>query len=149
MNMIKTTIALGALFSASVLFAQAPDANQSPVSNAPQAAQTQRSNFHRNFDPSEQAVHLSKRLGFSDDQMIQIGLAEITPILTDRQQEMQALRAETSLSKHDRHGKAQAIVQDSNSKIEAVLSDTQKQQFEQMIAYRNSHRRNRQDQPQA
>jgi periplasmic protein CpxP/Spy len=149
MNMIKTTIALGALFSASMLFAQAPDTNQSSTAIAPQAAQAQLRNFHRNFDPSEQAVHLSKRLGFSDEQMIQIGLAEITPILTDRQQEMQALRADTSLSKQDRLSKAQAIMQNSNSKIEAVLSDTQKQQFEQMIADRSSRRRNHQDQPQA
>lgn len=149
MNMIKTTVALGALFSASMLFAQAPETNQSSTTNAPQAPQTQSRNYHRNIDPSEQAVHLSKRLGFSSDQMFQIGLAEITPILTDRRQEMQALRTDTSLSMKNRHIKAQAIVQDSNSKIEAVLSDTQKQQFEQMIAYRTSHRRNRQDQPQA
>jgi hypothetical protein len=149
MKMIKTTVALGALFSASMMFAQVPDAKQSPITNAPQAAQTQPRNFHRNPDPAQQAVHLSKRLGFSNDQMIQIGLAEITPILTDRQQEMQALRADSSLSKQDRHSKAQAIAQNSNSKIEAVLNDTQKQQFEQMIADRNSHRRNHQDQPQA
>jgi hypothetical protein len=45
----------------------------------------------------------------------------------------------------------QAIMQDSNSKIEAVLNDTQKQQFEQMLAARRAHQHNRQPQstPQA
>lgn len=149
MNMIKTTIALGALFSASMLFAQAPDANQSLAATAPQAAQTQTGNFHRNFDPGAQAVYLGERLGLSSDQMVQIGLGEITPILIDRQQEMRALRADASLSPQDRHTKAQAIIENSNNKIEAVLSDTEKQQFEKMLAERSAHRHNRQDQPQA
>ena len=66
-------------------------------------------------------------------------MAQIKPILADRFQKMQTLRADTSLSQQDRHGKVRAIMQDSNSKIEAVLNDTQKQQFEQMLAQRRSH----------
>jgi Spy/CpxP family protein refolding chaperone len=125
MNSIKATIVLGALLSAGTVLAQAPDASQSPAADAPQVAQSQQGNFHRNFDPSQQAVHLTKRLGLSSDQA-----AQITPILADRQQKMQALRADTSLSQQDRRTKARAVMQDSNSKIEALLSDPQKQQFD-------------------
>jgi protein CpxP len=78
-------------------------------------------------------------------------VAQITPILTARQQQMQTLRADASLTEQDRHTKRHAIMQDTNSKIEAVLTDTQKQQFEQMLAQRRA-RHNRQpqsSQPQA
>ena len=135
MNTRKATIVLGALLSASTVFAQAPDASQAPDANAPQAAQSQPGNFHRNFDPGQQAAHLGKRLSLSSDQV-----AQITPILTDRHQQMQTLRTDSSLNQQDRRAKARAIMQDSNSKIEALLNDTQKQQYEQMLAQRRSHR---------
>ena len=141
MNATKTTIILGALLSASIVFAQAPDSSQAPAANSAQAAPSRPGNQHRNFDPSQFAAHLGKRLGLSSDQV-----AQITPILTARQQQMQTLRADTSLSVQDRHTKAHAIMQDTNSKIEAVLTDPQKQQFEQMLAQRRA-RHNRQPQP--
>jgi len=147
MNSTKATIILGALLSATVMFAQAPDSSQAPAANAPQGAPAQPANQHRNFDPSQFAAHLGQRLGLSSDQV-----AQITPILTACKQQMQTLRADASLSQQDRHTKAHAIMQDTNSKIEAVLNDTQKQQFEQMLAERRAHRHNRQpqsSQPQA
>jgi len=145
-NAGKATLVLGALLSAGLVFAQAPASNQAPAADAPQAAQAQQS--HRNFDPNRQAVRLSKRLGLSNDQA-----AQIKPILVDRFQQMQNLRADTSLNQQDRHAKVHALMQDSNTKIEAVLNDTQKQQFEKMQAERRSHQHNRQapasSQPQA
>ena len=141
MNRTKATIVLGVLLCAGMLLAQAPDSNQAPAANAPQAAQTQPGYQHHNFDPSQFAAHLGQRLGLSSDQV-----AQITPILVARQQQMQTLRADTSLSEQDRHTKAHAIMQDTNSKIESVLTDTQKQQFEQMLAQRRSHH-NRHPQP--
>jgi Spy/CpxP family protein refolding chaperone len=146
MNVTKATILLGALLSATIVFAQAPDSNQAPAANAAQAAPSQPGQQHRNFDPSQFAAHLGKRLSLSSDQV-----AQITPILTARQQQMQTLRADASLTEQDRHAKRHAIMQDTNSKIEAVLTDTQKQQFEQMLAQRHQ-RHNRQpqsSQPQA
>jgi|HubBroStandDraft_1064217.scaffolds.fasta_scaffold1065255_1 protein CpxP len=134
MNATKATILLGALLSASIVFAQAPDSSQAPAANAPQAAPAQPGKQHRNFDPSQFAAHLGKRLGLSSDQV-----AQITPILAARQQQMQTLRADASLSEQDRHTKAHAIRKDTNSKIEAVLTDPQKQQFEQMLAQRRAH----------
>ena len=134
MNRTKATIVLGALLSASIMFAQAPDSTQAPAANSAQAAPAQPGDQHRRFDPSQFAAHLGKRLSLSSDQV-----AQITPILTARQQQMQTLRADASLSEQDRHTKAHAIMQDTNSKIEAVLTDTQKQQFEQMLAQRRAH----------
>ena len=138
----KTTFILGALLSASMVLAQAPDATQAPDANAPQSAQTQPGNFQRNVDPSQMAAHLGRRLGLNGDQV-----AQITPVIAARRQQMQTLRADASLTPQDRHAKVQAIMQDSNSKIEALLNDTQKQQYQQMLANRRAHRHNRQAQP--
>ena len=88
---------------------------------------------HRTFNPGQRAMVWAGSRPLSDQ------VAQITPILADRQQKMQNLRADNSLSNQDRHTKAQAIIQDSNSKIEAVVSEAQKQQFEQMLAQRRSH----------
>jgi Spy/CpxP family protein refolding chaperone len=139
----KATFILGALLSAGTLLAQAPDSNQAPPANAPQVTQSQPGRPHRTMDPAKQAAHLGKRLGLSSDQV-----AQITPIFTDRQQQMHSLRADSSLTERDRHTKARAILQDSKSKIEAVMNDTQKQQFEQMLADRRSHH-NHNREPQA
>ncbi|MGO8935497.1 MAG: hypothetical protein ACLPLZ_01020 [Terracidiphilus sp.] len=146
MNATKATIVLGALLSATVMFAQAPDSSQAPAANSAQAAPSQPGNQHRHFDASQFAAHLGQRLSLSSDQV-----AQITPILAARQQQMQTLRADASLSEQDRHTKAHAIMQDTNSKIEALLTDPQKQQFQQMLAQRRQ-RRNHQpqsSQPQA
>jgi Spy/CpxP family protein refolding chaperone len=131
----KATFILGALLSAGTLLAQAPDSNPAPAANAPQFAQTQSGRPQRTFDPAAQAAHLGKRLGLSSDQV-----AQIQPILADRQQQMQSLRADASLAQQDRRAKARAIMQDSKGKLEALMNDTQKQQFEQMLAQRQSHR---------
>jgi Spy/CpxP family protein refolding chaperone len=141
MQTTKATLILGALLSAGTLLAQAPDPNQAAPANAPQLAQSQPGDRHRNFDPAQQSAHLGKRLGLSGDQV-----AQLQPILADRRQQMQSLRADASLSQQDRHAKVRSILQDSNSKIEALMNDSQKQQFEQMLAQRRSHRNH---QPQA
>ena len=78
MNRTKATIILGALLSASVMFAQAPDSNQTPAANAPQAAQGQPGRQHRNFSPQQFAAHLGRRLNLTSDQV-----SQITPILKD------------------------------------------------------------------
>jgi Spy/CpxP family protein refolding chaperone len=140
MNMTKTTIVLGALLSAGILLAQAPEGNQAPAANAPQYRHQHPGAQHRTFDPAQRAAHLGKRLGLSSDQV-----AQLQPILADRQQQMKGLRADTTLTPQDRHTKAQAIMQDSKGKIEALMNDTQKQQFEQMLAERHNHH-NRQPQ---
>jgi hypothetical protein len=79
------------------------------------------------MNPDRQLEHMTKTLNLSADQQ-----AQIKPILTERQQKMQALFQDQSLSREDRHSKAEAIHQDARTRIEAVLSDQQKQQFAAM-----------------
>jgi periplasmic protein CpxP/Spy len=124
---------LGAVLSTGVVLAQAP--NQSQPSSAAKATQTDRARQHH-ANPDRMANHLQKKLGLSSDQVNQI-----KPVLEDRTQKMQALRADTSLSQQDRRAKAHEIMQDSKNKIEAVLNDTQKQQFEEMLQERRAHRK--------
>ncbi len=125
---------LGAVLSTGVALAQAPDQTQ-PSSTA-QAAQTDTGGRHHAADPDRMAKHLGKKLNLSNDQV-----AQIKPVLEDRTQKMQALRTDSSLSQQDRRAKAREIMQDSKTRIEAVLNDTQKQQFEQMLQERRDHRR--------
>jgi hypothetical protein len=136
----KLTLLLGALLSAAPLLAQAPDPNQSPAIAKPQSGQWQSVNHPPERDPAKQAAHLGKQLGLSSNQVEQL-----TPILADRQQQMQNLRADGSLSRKARRAKAKALQQDSSSRIEAVLNDSQKQQYQQILAEHRNHR-NRQPQ---
>lgn len=135
----KVTILLGALLCAGPLIAQAPVPDQTTSTTA-QSAQTPSENRQLDRDPAKQAAHLGKQLRLSKEQVTQI-----TPILADRQQQLQSLRADTSLRPRVRRNKAKEILKDSTAKIEAILNDTQKQQYEQLMAERRSHR-NRQPQ---
>jgi hypothetical protein len=92
----------------------------------------------RAMDPNHQLEHLSKALNLSADQQNQI-----KPILLDRQQKMQALFQDQSLSRQDRRSKAMAIQQDSKTKLEAALNDQQKQQFEELQAKMQARRQHR------
>ena len=83
----------------------------------------------RGMNPDEQLARMTKTLNLTPDQATQI-----KPILTDRQQQMEALRSDQSMSQADKMAKMKSIREDSNTKIEAVLSDTQKQQFQEMLA---------------
>lgn len=124
---------LGALLATGAAFAQAPSQNQ--PSSADQATQTgKQAREHKAANPDRMAEHLGKKLNLSSDQV-----AQIKPVLEDRVQKMQALRADTTVSQQDRRTKFHEIMQDSNTKIEAVLSDTQKQQFEEMLQQRRDH----------
>jgi Spy/CpxP family protein refolding chaperone len=114
-------IALGGLLALSanyVVFAQDTGGQQ----------QGQGGQGHRGMmNPDKQLEHMTKTLNLSADQQTQL-----KPILTDRQQKMQALFQDQSLSREDRHSKAEAIQQDTRTRIEATLNDQQKQQFEAM-----------------
>ena len=132
MNTKTISMLLGALLTTGMAVSQSPD--QSPQSNAPQATQNQPARPHHEVNPGRQANHLGKKLGLTGEQV-----AQIKPILEARQQQMQGLHSDSSLAPQDRRAKAQEIMQDSNTKIEAVLNDTQKQQFEQMLQERRAH----------
>jgi periplasmic protein CpxP/Spy len=130
----KLAIACGMTVFAGVLMAQAPAATQAPADNSTATAQTAPAGKHRAPDPAREAKHLGKKLGLSTDQV-----SQLQPILADRDQQVQSTRSDTTLSQSDRRAKFQSIRQDSKTKIEALLNDQQKQQFEQMMQARRNH----------
>lgn len=143
MHSLKATLVLGALFSAGMLMAQQADPGQSPASADSQAPAAQTSpdqpaqpmppQYRRHSpNPNKQARRMARTLGLSHDQE-----AQIKPILVDRDRQMQSL-ADSSLSPHDRRAQARQIMQDSKGKIEALLNDSQRQQYEQMLAQRRA-----------
>ena len=135
MHTPKATLVFTALLAAGTLMAQGPATPNSDTQLSAQSApQQEAQGNHHNMNPNKQAKHLAKELNLTSDQV-----AQIKPILADRNQQMESLRGDSSLAPQDRREKMRAIQQDSKSKIEAVLNDTQKQQFEQMLANRRSH----------
>jgi periplasmic protein CpxP/Spy len=136
------SLALGTLLFTGMLMAQAPDQNQPDVGIAPQAQSAPpagqaapQPQSRRQANPARAARHLGKQLGLTPDQV-----AQIQPILADRQQQIQDIRSDSSLMPRDRRMKMRGVMQDSRNKIEALLTDSQKQQFEQTLADRRAHR---------
>jgi protein CpxP len=82
---------------------------------------------------------MAKKLGLTADQQ-----AKIEPIFADRDQHVATLRANTTLAPKDRKVQIHSVVRDSDHKITALLSDTQKQQYEQLKQDRRAKRQQRQ-----
>lgn len=134
------SLALSTVFGLGVALA-APQAQDQPAQgNAPAEANGP---AHRQADPNEQLKHMSKRLNLTADQQNQI-----LPILTSRQQAMENLRADNSMSPRDRHAKMQSIREDSEARIRAVLTDTQKQAYDQMREQMRAREQQRREQRQ-
>jgi protein CpxP len=105
----------------SAAFAQSDAPAQQPPPTAPGG--------RHGMSPDEQLARMTKELHLTPDQATQI-----KPILTDRAQQMETLRQDQSTSQTDKMAKMKTIRDDSNTKIEAVLNDTQKQQFAATLA---------------
>jgi hypothetical protein len=73
---------------------------------------------------------LDRKLKLTDDQK-----GQIKPILEDREQKLQGLRSDRSLSGQDRSSKRMSIFEDNNRKIREVLNDDQKTKFGKMPQY--------------
>jgi hypothetical protein len=121
----------------------APDAQSQPLAgeNAPPMQQGQRQHAQ---NPARATHRLGRELGLTQDQV-----AQIKPILVNRQQQMMSLRSDSTLTDQDRKAKAHSIAEGSRNQIEALLTDTQKQQFEQMLANRRAQHMQHNSQPQA
>ena len=72
------------------------------------------------IDPQQQIERLTKQLQLTPDQQ-----AKILPILQQRDQQLEALRSDSSLKPADRRAKAMSIVQSSNQQIDALLTEPQ------------------------
>jgi Spy/CpxP family protein refolding chaperone len=111
------------LLATGVMLAQEP--GSAPEQGAPQADGGGHHHGRGFGDPDQRLAHMTKRYNLTADQQ-----SQIKPLLQDEQQQMQSLRSDTSTPREDRRAKMQSIHQASTQKIEAVLTDEQKQQYE-------------------
>ena len=98
---------------------------------------------HHQMDPNHQVKMLAKKLNLSDDQQKQL-----LPILTDRQQQVESIHNDSSLSPKDRHAKMQSVREDSDTKIKGILNDNQKQAYDQMQQQMHERMQQRHEQQQ-
>jgi Spy/CpxP family protein refolding chaperone len=129
---MKKSIACFALSTCLGFAMYAAPQDQAPATPAPLA----QSQGPRQFNPDRQVRAMAKRLNLTADQQQQI-----LPILTDRNQQMQSIRNDNSLSPKDRHAKMAAVREDSQSKIKALLTPDQKAAYDQMLQQSREHRR--------
>lgn len=132
---------LGLTLCTGLALAQAPVQDQT---DNPPAGQSTPPPQRRPPNPARQARHLGKELGLSADQVNQI-----EPAIADRQQQLASVRSDTTLTPRQRRMKMRRIMRSSNSKIESVMSDSQKQQYEQTLQSRREARHQRMQQQQA
>jgi Spy/CpxP family protein refolding chaperone len=97
-------------------FAQTAPATEQTPAAAP-AAKTPPS-------PDRVVALMTAKLNLTPDQQ-----AKITPIIADRQQQMQAIRTDTSSRPMQRMKKAKAVTEESDKKINAVLTPDQQKQY--------------------
>ncbi len=120
------SLVLTGLLATGVMLAQEP--GSAPEQGAPQADGGGMGG-HRGgrgmMDPDQRLAHMTKRYKLTADQQ-----SQIKPILADEQTQMQSMRADTTSSREDKRSKMMSMHQASTQKIEAVLTDEQKQKFE-------------------
>ena len=122
-------------FSGLAAFATPQEQQQAPQA---QAAPAQAEGGSRQFDPNRQMRMMTKKLNLTADQQQQL-----LPILTDRNQQMQAIRNDSSLSHQDRHAKMLTIREDSQTKIKALLTPDQQKAYDGMLQQAREHRENK------
>src|SRR6185437_277268 len=126
MRTSKLTASLLGLFLCTGL-AMAQEPGQSQDDSAPAAQTAPPPAQRRPPNPARQARRLGRQLGLSTGQ-----ISQIEPVLEGRQQQLENVRTDPTLTPQQRRAQARSIMLDSNSKLEAVMSDSQKQQYEQM-----------------
>jgi len=114
-GLLATGLALGSAAAFAQQDSPAPDASAQPGPGRM---------GRQPMTPDEQVARMTKRYNLSADQQTQI-----KPILADQQTQMMALRQDSSLSREDRMAKMKTIREGSNTKIQALLNDSQKQKF--------------------
>jgi periplasmic protein CpxP/Spy len=112
------------LATTSAVFSQEP--NTASQTSAPPSGQGSGGGNHGMMSPNEQLARMTKRYNLSANQQ-----NEIKPILLGQQAQMQEMYGDSSLSPDERKAKMRSIRSDYNTKIESILTDDQKKQFEQ------------------
>ena len=130
-------LATGLSLCSAAAFAQ-QEAAPTPNTSAQQPMNGPVRMGHEHMDPDKAVAHMAKRYNLSSDQQTQI-----KPILVNQQQQMQALRQDSSMSREDRMAKMKGIHEDSSTKIHAILNDSQKQKFAEDQQKRQERRQER------
>ncbi len=81
--------------------------------------------------------HLTQMLNLTSDQQ-----NKIKPILENESQQMQTMRADTSMSREDKMSKMRSLRETTNSQIKPILNTEQQQKWEQMQAQMHQHMHN-------
>jgi len=121
------TLALSGLLALGVTSAAFAQDTPPPPSDQGQAGPPPGGRGGMRMDPDHQLARLTSVLNLTTDQQ-----GQIKPLLVDRQQKMQALMQNQSLSQDDRRAQARTISQGTNNSIKALLTDDQKQKFDTM-----------------
>jgi periplasmic protein CpxP/Spy len=116
-------LATGLTLGTAAAFAQ-QDTPATPDASAQQPGNGGGRMGRMQMSPDDRLAQMTKRYNLSADQQTQI-----KPILADSQQQMMALRSDSSLSREDKMTKMMSIREASNTKISAILNDSQKQKF--------------------
>lgn len=77
--------------------------------------------------PEEVVAKLDSKLSLTADQK-----AKITPIIADRQSKIKALQADTSTPRVRKMRNMKQIMEESDTKIKATLTDDQKKKYDEM-----------------
>jgi hypothetical protein len=133
MHGFKAVLVLGTALAVGTVSAYAQDQSPQPQPQSQGGGQHHKGGGGRaNVD--KMMARMTEKLNLSTDQQ-----AQLKPILVDRQKQIQALRADTSLTPDDRRAKGKQVMQATNGQIEGILNDQQKQQWQQMKDERGEH----------
>lgn len=98
-----------------------------PAAHAQEGGGYQGRHGHGRMDPDRQLERLTRELNLTADQQ-----AQIKPILVDRQQKVEALMQDQSLSDQDRRTRMRGVADEARTRIRSWLNDGQKQKYDQM-----------------
>jgi hypothetical protein len=104
----------------------------------PSGAETASPRPKRTPNPEREAKSLAKRLALTPEQE-----SALAPILAARRQKIEQARSNPELTPRARRAQVQKIQRESRNKIEAILTDTQKQQYQQWEQERRANRQMR------
>jgi hypothetical protein len=112
----------GTILGIALTFAIVAQAQTTPDDDAPSVQQQ-----HRAPDPEQQVARLTKRLGLSPEQA-----AKINDILHQRQQQVAAIRGDTSLEAADRKQRVRGAMAAGTAQLEGVLTEQQRRIFDDL-----------------
>jgi Spy/CpxP family protein refolding chaperone len=131
-HLIRTTILALTTATLTALPAMAQDSTAAPQQD--QSAPSQSGHGTPGQRQEHQLQSLTKKLNLTPDQVTQVKAIE-----DDSQQQMMALRSDSSVADQDRRTKMMDIRKSSQDKIRAVLTDEQKPKFDALMAQRQQH----------